>query len=108
MLQSRSNQVAMGVDDTAVLSPQHLTTMEFRCNAEPVGDVEHVEWKQQGEDVRRVAFMAPFEFDWEGQQQNFLELEGDDGDRYVLTRIVEADEGSTGAWVIADCKALGG
>jgi hypothetical protein len=82
--------------------------MEFRCNAESVGGIEHVEWKQQDDGARRIAFMAPFEFDWEAQQHNFLEIEDDEGNRYVLTRIIEADEGSTGAWVIADCKALAG
>lgn len=82
--------------------------MKLRCNAQAVGEVEHVEWKDREEGASRVAFMAPFDFDWDEQQENYLELEDDEANRYVLTRIVEADEGSTGAWVIADCKALGG
>lgn len=82
--------------------------MELKRNTESVGTVEHVEWKDQQDGANRVAFMAPFEFDWNEQQENFLELQGEDGGRYVLTRIVEADEGSTGTWVIADCKSLAG
>jgi len=48
--------------------------MKLRCNTQAVGEVEHVEWKDREEGASRVAFMAPFDFDWNEQQENYLEL----------------------------------
>lgn len=82
--------------------------MELHCNGEPVGDVEHVEWKKETDEGGTVTFHAPFDFDWEQRRNDFLELaESDDGHRYMLSTVRRFDEGATGTFVVAEYKPLG-
>lgn len=81
--------------------------MEVHCNGEAVGGVEHVEWKKETDDGGTVTFHAPFEFDWETRQNEFLELAAPDGRRYILSTLRRIDEGSTGTFVVAEYKPLG-
>jgi len=81
--------------------------MKLLRNRQEVGNVESVEIKEEAEagNPGRLTFMAPFDFDWDTANQDFLELKSDDT-RYMLPTIREADEGSTGYFVVADYKPL--
>jgi hypothetical protein len=84
--------------------------MELHCNGEAIGDVEHVEWKDEASDEEggTVTFMAPFDFDWEDKQHAFLELSDPEGsERYVLSQIKKVDPGSAGTFVVARYKQMG-
>lgn len=81
--------------------------MKLLRNSQEVGTVESVEIKEEasGGSAGRLTFMAPFDFDWSSADADFLELKSDEN-RYMLPTIREADEGTTGYFVVADYKPL--
>lgn len=83
--------------------------MDLYCNGQSVGSIEHVEWKEEGDEGGTVTFMVPFDFDWDANQGAFLEIAEPDGDtRYMLPQIKRIDEGGTGDFVVARYKQIGG
>lgn len=81
--------------------------MQLQCNGEVVGSVEQFEWKSRPEEEGKVTFMAPFEFDWSGAGEVYLELiSEDESERYLVQRIQRADEGRGGHFVVADVKSI--
>jgi hypothetical protein len=79
--------------------------MKLFCNGDPLGEVEHVEWKEETDEGGVVTFMVGFEVDWEDKRHGFLELV--DGEtRYMIARIRKIDEGTAGDFVSADYKPL--
>lgn len=81
--------------------------MDFYCNSQKVGSVEHVEWKAEDDGEGTVTFMAPFDFDWSEHSDSYLELLAEDGsERYILQEIRRADEGAGGRFVVAEFKSI--
>ena len=82
--------------------------MNLFCNGDDVGAAESVEWKGGRSDEGKVTFMVPFDFDWEGKSNAFLELvDPQEDDRVMIAQIQRVDEGAAGDFVVARYKALG-